>query len=177
MSDTSDDVEWSRQHWAQLGEENPDGFAGMAALLRTHQVMVAALEQALKPYELTLTAYLLLSTLLMTKGLTRPLGQLSRHLMIHPTTVTLLIDQLEKRDLIRRSPHVSDRRVVLAGLTPGGRRLTKKAGSAIASINYGLGSLGPDEARDLTGILRSVRQDLGDPVEPDPRARALGPDR
>src|SRR6202165_6149015 len=89
-------------------------FAAMPALLRSHQMVVAALEAELKGAELTLTGYLVLVTLLMSRGETRPLGQLSKHLMIHPTSVTLVIDQLEKRGLVKRSRHPSDRRIALA---------------------------------------------------------------
>jgi DNA-binding MarR family transcriptional regulator len=139
-------------------------FAAMAALLRSHQMVVSALETELKGAELTLTSYLVLATLLMSRDETRPLGQLSKHLMVHPTSVTLVIDQLEKRGLVKRSPHPSDRRIVLAKLTPTGRRLTIKASKAVAGVNFGVGGLELDEARALTDTLRQVRQKLGDPV-------------
>lgn len=148
-----------------LGDQAaPDHFAGMGALLRTHRAMTETLQRALEPFDLTLTAYLLLTTLLMSRDATRPLGQLSKHLMIHPTTVTLLIDQLEKRELVGRLPHPSDRRIVLARLSPTGRRLTLKASEAAATHNFGLGPLDDDGARRLAEILRSVRQGLGDTV-------------
>lgn len=164
MSDEPDPVEWTRQHWADVGQPEPDMFAAMAALLRSHQLVVSSLESELKSIDLTLTGYLLLTTLLMSRATTRPLGHLSKHLMIHPTTVTLLIDQLEKRGLVKRSSHPSDRRIVLAQLTPAGRRLTTKANKAMAGSNFGLGGLDQREARALTETLRQVRQKLGDPV-------------
>ena len=164
MTDEQDSVEWTRQHWAEAGQPEPDMFAAMAALLRSHQMVVAALEAELRGAELTLTGYLLLTTLLMSRAATRPLGQLSKHLMIHPTTVTLVIDQLEKRDLVKRLPHPSDRRIILAKLTPAGRRLTIKASKAMAGGGFGLGALGLPEARALTATLRQVRGQLGDAV-------------
>ena len=164
MSEEPDPVEWTREHWALTGQPQPDAFAAMAALLRSHQKTVAALEDELKEFELTLTGYLLLTTLLMSRATTRPLGQLSRHLMIHPTTVTLLIDQLERRGLVQRSPHVSDRRIVLAKLTQAGRRLTIKANKATAAVNFGLGGLSHAEALGLVDTLRQIRGKLGDPV-------------
>jgi DNA-binding MarR family transcriptional regulator len=101
----------------------------------------------------------------MSREGTRPLGQLSKHLMIHPTTVTILVDQLEKRELVRRSPHPSDRRITLAKLTPAGRRLTVKASKAAADANYGLGpNIDRDQAVALTAALRALREGLGDPV-------------
>ena len=78
----------------------------MAAILRTRRVMTASIDATLRPYDLTRTGYLLMTTLLSREG-TRPLGQLSKQLMVHPTTVTLALDQLEKRGLLRRRPHPS----------------------------------------------------------------------
>lgn len=101
----------------------------------------------------------------MSRQGTRPLGQLSKHLMIHPTTVTIVVDQLEKRELVRRSPHPSDRRITLAKLTPAGRRLTTRASKAAGAANYGLGpNIDRDKALELTTALRSLRAGLGDPV-------------
>jgi DNA-binding MarR family transcriptional regulator len=163
--DERDPVEWTRGHWAEAGQPDPDLFAALAAVLRVHERAVSSLEVELKPLGLTLTGYLVLTTLLMSRDGTRPLGQLSKHLMIHPTTVTILVDQLEKRDLVRRSPHPSDRRITLARLTPAGRRLTTRANKAAAAGGYGLGpEVDAALARRLTTTLRSVRAGLGDPV-------------
>ena len=164
MSEQADSVEWVREHWAQAGQSEPDMFAAMAALLRAHQSVVAALEADLKDLELTLNGYLLLTTLLMSRDFTRPLGQLSKHLMLHPTTVTFLVDQLEKRGLVARSSQAGDRRVVLAKLTPTGRRLTTKASKLAAGSRFGLAGLDVEEAKELTLTLRRVREKLGDPV-------------
>jgi DNA-binding MarR family transcriptional regulator len=69
----------------------------MAAILRTHQAMTASIDATLRTHGLTRTGYLLMTTLLLSRDGTRPLGQLSRHLMVHPITVALALDQLEKR--------------------------------------------------------------------------------
>lgn len=164
MSTEPDPVEWTRRHWEEAGQAKPDMFAAMAALLRSHQMVVAALEAELRDADITLTGYLLLTTLLMSRAATRPLGQLSKHMMIHPTTVTLVIDQLEKRELVERLPHPSDRRIVLAKLTRAGRRLTVKASKSLARISFGFDGLDLQEARDLTHTLRGVRGMLGDAV-------------
>jgi DNA-binding transcriptional ArsR family regulator len=48
------------------------------------------------------------------------LGQLARGLDLSPRTVTSLADVLERDGLIRRLPHATDRRAVLARITPEG---------------------------------------------------------
>ena len=162
MDQDSDSVEWSRQHWHDAGQPDPDHFAAMAAVLRVNQVVSANIDQALRPHDLSRTAFLLLSTLLMSKEHTRPLGQLSKHLIVHPTTVTLVIDQLEKRELVVRRPHPSDRRTVLAALTPGGVELVTKAGESLAEVGYGLPGVSRQLAITTTEILRQVRERSGD---------------
>jgi len=56
-----------------------------------------------------------------------PLSQLGRQLQIHQTSITSLVDRLEKQGLIKRTPHPTDRRSILAEMTPAGRVLTRKA--------------------------------------------------
>jgi DNA-binding MarR family transcriptional regulator len=48
------------------------------------------------------------------------LGQLASALDLSPRTVTSLVDVLERDGLIRRVPHATDRRAVLARITPDG---------------------------------------------------------
>jgi DNA-binding MarR family transcriptional regulator len=155
-------VEWSRRRWQEAGQPDPDRFAAMAAILRTHQVVGAALDKALRGHDLGRTAYLMMTTLRMSPGYTRPLGQLSRQIMVHPTTITLVIDQLEKRDLVRRSPHPTDRRTILAILTPEGLRVLDETSEALAGVGYGLDGVSEQLAVTLTEILRQVREKLGD---------------
>src|ERR1700753_4056080 len=100
MSEPQDPVEWSRQQWVAHGQPAPDQFTAMVAILRTHQAMTSEIDDTLWTHDLTRTGYLLMTTLHLSREGTRPLGQLSKHLMVHPTTVTLALDQLEKRKLL-----------------------------------------------------------------------------
>lgn len=134
----------------------------MAAVLRTHQAMCAIIDATLRTHDLTRTGYLLMSTLMISRDGTRALGQLSKHLMVHPTTVTLALDQLEKRGLLRRTPHSTDRRTILASLTPAGTELLDKATKALADAEYGLTGVGEDLSVRLVEVLRDVRTHIGD---------------
>ena len=92
MAERQDPVEWSREQWVAHGQPGADQFTAMVAILRTHQAMTASIDATLRTYDLTRTGYLLMTTLQLSRDGTRPLGQLSRHLMVHPTTVTLALD-------------------------------------------------------------------------------------
>ena len=157
-----DPVEWTRQAWSDGQYPSPDHFAAMTSLLRAHQFMVTEMDRRLKPHGLSRTAYLLMATLLISRDHTRPLGQLSRHLMVHPTTVTLVIDQLENRGLVTRTPHPTDRRTVLAALTDAGRDAVNKASVDLATIQFGLPGVSESLAQRTTGVLRQIRTKVGD---------------
>jgi DNA-binding MarR family transcriptional regulator len=162
MSDRQDPVEWWREQWVAHGQPAADQFTAMAAILRTHQAMTASIDAVLRTHDLTRTGYLLMTTLLLSRDGTRPLGQLSRHLMVHPTTVTLALDQLEKRNLVKRNPHPTDRRTILAVLTPAGREVLDKATKAVADGEFGLIGVDSELAGRVVTVLGEVRERIGD---------------
>jgi DNA-binding MarR family transcriptional regulator len=162
MADEQDPVEFIREHWAAGEQPGVEYFAAMGAMMRTHQLMVAEMDRVLKPHGISRTAFLLMATLLMSRGHARPLGQLSRHLMVHPTTVTLVIDQLDTKGLVTRAPHSTDRRTVLASLTPDGLELATKASEDLAASQFGLVGVGEPTVRRLTSVLAQVRTRMGD---------------
>jgi DNA-binding MarR family transcriptional regulator len=48
------------------------------------------------------------------------MGKMGERLMVHPASVTNVIDRLEQRGLVERHPSADDRRVVLATITDHG---------------------------------------------------------
>ena len=162
MTERQDPVEWSREQWIAHDQPAPDQFTAMVAILRTHQAMTASIDATLRTHELTRTGYLLMTTLQLSRDRTRPLGQLSRHLMVHPTTVTLALDQLEKRKLVRRNPHPTDRRTILAVLTPAGQEILDQATKALAENDFGLTGVDGELSRRAVDVLGDVRERIGD---------------
>ena len=162
MTERQDPVEWSREQWIAHDRPAPDQFTAMVAILRTHQAMTASIDATLRTHELTRTGYLLMTTLQLSRDGTRPLGQLSRHLMVHPTTVTLALDQLEKRKLVRRNPHPTDRRTILAVLTPAGQEILDQATKALAENDFGLTGVDGELSRRAVDVLGDVRERIGD---------------
>ncbi len=152
----------SERQWVAHGQPAADQFTAMVAILRTHQAMTAAIDATLRTHDLTRTGYLLMTTLQLSRDGTRPLGQLSRHLMVHPTTVTLALDQLEKRNLVKRNPHPTDRRTILAVLTPAGREVLDKATKALADTEFGLTGVDASLSGRVVEVLGDVREHIGD---------------
>ena len=162
MTERHDPVEWSREQWIAHHQPAPDQFTAMVAILRTHGAMTASIDATLRTHELTRTGYLLMTTLQLSRDGTRPLGQLSRHLMVHPTTVTLALDQREKRKLVRRNPHPTDRRTILAVLTPAGQEILDQATKALAENDFGLTGVDGELSRKVVDVLGEVRERTGE---------------
>lgn len=158
----ADPVEWVREHWEQREYPEPERFAAAASLMRAHQVVVGALELALRPFELSRSMYLTLVTLALSEYGERRLSYLSRYLMVHPSTITLIVDQLAARGLVGREPHPTDRRASVAVLTADGRTLVERATAAAAGVGFGMADVDPETLERLTESLRSVRRAAGD---------------
>jgi DNA-binding MarR family transcriptional regulator len=106
--------------------------------------------------------YLMLVTLSLSDGGTRRLSYLARYLMVHQTTVTQMVDQCERRGLVERRPHPTDRRTTLAALTRDGRTLLRRATKSARAAGFGFGDLDDDTLGTLADALRTVRHAHGD---------------
>jgi len=84
------------------------------------------------------------------------LGDLSKKMYLHPSTISGVVDRLEGRDLVRRNRDTTDRRVVTVELTPAGQELVKRAPNPVqGKMIYGLRKLKRDE---LHAIYESIRK-------------------
>jgi DNA-binding MarR family transcriptional regulator len=157
-----DSIEWSRLRWSASGQPEPDHFAMVAAIMRLHQIVVSNLDRLLKDQGLSRTAYLVLATLILAKDRTLTMSQLSRRLILHPTTISLVTDQLQARGLVERQAHAGDRRTVLAALTEDGVRVLTETSEALAVKDYGLDGINDRLAITVTETIRQARVALGD---------------
>jgi DNA-binding MarR family transcriptional regulator len=81
-----------------------------------------------------------LKTILLDGNLS--LGDIAGRMYLHPSTITALIDVLERKGHLVRTRDQEDRRVVKVRLTPAGRRLAEKAPDpAQEKMIYGLKKL------------------------------------
>jgi DNA-binding MarR family transcriptional regulator len=129
-------------------------------------VLTKQADQILAPIDLTFARYELLVRLYFREG-ALPLKQLGQQLQIHQTSITSLVDRLEKQGLIRRTPHPTDRRSTIAQMTPAGRVLTRQAIKLLnAELFRDLG-LADGEIRLLIGLLMRMRRSWNDIENPD----------
>jgi DNA-binding MarR family transcriptional regulator len=141
------------------GERIGDATAMRLAtsIMRVQQMVLAALDAAVRPYGITFARYEVLVLLSFSRSGSLPLSKVGERLMVHPTSVTNLIDRLEAQGLVDRTTDAADRRRTLASLTPDGKRVLKRATRALTDIEFAVGSLDPDEQEQAYDLLRSLR--------------------
>lgn len=156
-----DPIAEARRHW----DERWPGGAAMAAatsVMRAQQIVLAQVDEALKPFELTFARYEALVLLTFSRRGSLPLGKMGERLMIHPTSVTNIVDRLEAQGLVRRVPHPTDRRTTLCEITTEGRERVEKATAAVTAVDLGITGLTDREVEQLTRLLTKLRRAAGD---------------
>ena len=84
------------------------------------------------------------------------LSELSKRMYLHPSTMTGVVDRLEKKGFVVRKRDEGDRRVIKLQLTPQGAHLIKKAPNPIqGKMIYGLRRL---KRHELDSIFRAVQK-------------------
>ena len=83
--------------------------------------------------------------------------ELSRILSIERSSLTSMVDRLERRSLVARSPHATDRRACEIGLTSEGRALAHEAHDAFTSrIDARTADLSPAARKTLTAAINQI---------------------
>jgi DNA-binding MarR family transcriptional regulator len=150
------------RQWAARWPDQADHMAAVTSVMRVQQLLLARVEDALKPYGLTFAAYECLRLLAFTRSGALPMGKMGVRLMVHPAAVTNAVSKLEQRGLVKRGMSPEDRRVVLAAITDQGRALAEEATAALNVAAFGLPGLSSEQAADVAAMLRTVRAAVGD---------------
>ena len=101
---------WERAGWGDVA----DGMVAVTSVMRAHQILLARVENALRPYDLSFSRYELLRLLAFSRNGALPITKASDRLQVHVTSVTHAIRRLEADGLVERIPH-PDRRPHHAG--------------------------------------------------------------
>lgn len=137
-------------------------MAAATSVMRAQQLVLKEVDDALRPFGLTFARYESLVLLYFSRDQALPLGKMGDRLMVHPASVTNAINQLERDGLVRRVPHDSDRRKILAELTDEGRSVVEAATKAVTAVRFGLSSLTSREADQITDLIGGLRLRTGD---------------
>jgi DNA-binding MarR family transcriptional regulator len=148
-----------RKHW---GASTAPPMAAVTSIMRVHQIMLARLDEVLKPHDLRFPRYEALMLLFYSRSGSLPLGKMSVRLQVHPTSVTSLMDRLEKTGYVTRTAHPTDRRTTLATITDTGRAVAEQATQELNAIAFGTAPLKRNELKALAETLRIVRVGAAD---------------
>jgi DNA-binding MarR family transcriptional regulator len=158
-----DPIAEARRHWEERWDsEAANEMVAVTSIMRVHQILMARLNEVLEPFELTFPRYEALMLLFLSRRGSLPLGKIGERLQVHRTSVTNTIDGLEKLGLVRRVPHESDRRAVLAEILPAGREVAAAATEALNGAEFATEPLSAAELEQISRVLRTLRVAAGD---------------
>lgn len=158
-----DPIAEARRHWEQRwDDENARAMAAVTSVMRAQQILLARLNDALRPFGLTFPRYEALMLLSFTRAGALPVGKMGERLQVHRTSITNIVDKLAADGLARRVPHAEDRRATLVEITPEGRRIAAAATEAMHAARFGLGALDGDDQERVTDLFRALRLAAGD---------------
>ena len=156
-----DPIDEAARQWG-LRWDAVDQMHAVTSLMRVQQLVLAQLDELLRPHGLTFARYEALVLLTFSQAGSLPLGKMGERLQVHPTSITSIIHRLESAGHVVRRRHPNDGRAVLAELTDDGRAVVEAATKDLVAARFALTAMTPDQLRELSALLRPVRQDAGD---------------
>ena len=142
---------------------NPDETGGTEYLetligynaSRAAHTLVSHFIRGVGSFELRTVDFSVLSVIGHRPGVTS--RQLCQELNVLPPNMVVLLRELDKRGLIERQPHPTDRRAVGLLLSTSGEALMKKAEKAASTADLqGASRLSPAERKTLTRLLQKI---------------------
>jgi DNA-binding MarR family transcriptional regulator len=158
-----DPIAEAHRHWVAHGwGDAADGMALVTSVMRAQQILRGRVEEVLRPLELTFARYEVLMLLHFSRSGALPLVVIGSRLQVHPTSVTSVVDRLERQGLVERRAHPTDRRTKLAELSGDGRSLALEATERLNATVFAEPGLDGAQVGRLNDLLRVLRRNAGD---------------
>ena len=149
---------WERAGWGAVA----DGMVAVTSVMRAHQILLARVEAALRPYGLSFSRYELLRLLAFSGSGALPITKASDRLQVHVTSVTHAIRRLEGDGLVERTPHPTDGRTTLVRLTELGRSTVENATATLNEEVFADIGISEGESAALASAIETLRRQAGD---------------
>lgn len=137
-------------------------MVAVTSVMRAHQILLAKVENALRPYGLSFSRFELLRLLAFSRTGELPIAKASERLQVHVTSVTHAIRRLEASGLVERVPHPTDGRTTLVRITDAGRSTVEKATVTLNADVFADIGMSPGESRALSASIETLRRRAGD---------------
>ena len=130
---------WERAGWGRVA----DGMVAVASVMRAHQILLARVEAALRPYDLSFSRFELLRLLEFSRTGALP--------------ITAASD-----GLVERLPHPADGRTTLVQITELGRSRVADATVTLNESVFADIGMSAEESRALAESIQTLRRNAGD---------------
>ncbi len=155
-----DPIAEARRHWESRWDRSQGrAMSAVTSIMRAQQILLARLNELLGPLGLTFPRYEALMLLYYSRKGALPLGKMGDRLQVHRTSVTNIIDGLERSGFVTREPHERDRRTTLAALTDRGRETAAEATKVLNAMHFGTEPLAKADLDAITQTLHRLRAD------------------
>lgn len=162
-SERRDPIAAARANWEKSGwGDVADGMVAVTSVMRAHQILLARVENALRPYDLSFSRFELLRLLAFSRAGALPITKASDRLQVHVTSVTHAIRRLEADGLVERIPHPTDGRTTLVRLTDLGRSTVEDATVTLNNDVFADIGVTDTQSRALAEAIRALRHSAGD---------------
>ncbi|HTL22411.1 MAG TPA: MarR family transcriptional regulator [Mycobacteriales bacterium] len=129
----------------------------MAATVRTGEAFLALADRRLRAYGLSAGARQVLAVLDGDGGSLSP-TTIADRLIITTASMTSLLDTLQRRGLVQRTPDVEDRRRVVVTITSEGRRVIRRLLPEMLALQDDVAAaLSPGDRAELVRLLSTLR--------------------
>lgn len=137
-------------------------MVAVTSVMRAHQILLARVENALRPYDLSFSRFELLRLLAFSRTGSLPIAKASDRLQVHVTSVTHAIRRLESSGLVERVPHPTDGRTTLVQITDLGRVTVGKATLTLNKEVFADIGMSAVQSRALVDSIETLRRHAGD---------------
>ncbi|HVM69079.1 MAG TPA: MarR family transcriptional regulator [Gaiellaceae bacterium] len=151
-------AEAARQWRERWGAEHVPAMRAVTTVMRAQQLLMARLNDVLRPHGLTFPRYEALMLLSYTKRGELPLGKVGDRLQVHRTSAKAIVEALEAEGLVERQPHPTDGRTTLVAITGVGRRVAREATEALHAVRFETAPLDDGELATLSDLLARLEQ-------------------
>lgn len=158
-----DPIQLARENWERAGwGDVANGMVAVTSVMRAHQILLARVENALRPYDLSFARFELLRLLAFSRNGELPITKASDRLQVHVTSVTHAIRRLEASGLVKRLPHPTDGRTTLVQITELGRSTVEDATVTLNKDVFADIGMCDEESKALAASIETLRRNAGD---------------